>query len=88
MDGKIVYRSERIINKIVLEHNNMPKDYLERIAIEAFMKDIPIHKLKELVNFEEVNPDVKAHWENSKDRSEIEKLYCKREIKFKMRIAL
>ena len=83
-----VYQSEVLLSKSEIDLLGLPKEKYEEEAIRKFLKEIPLDKLKKLVNFEEINPYDKKQWENYYLQKELSDLSLQRRIKIKMKLKL
>lgn len=83
-----VYQSEVLLSKSEIDLLGLPKEKYEEEAIRRFLKEIPLDKLKKLVNFEEINPYDKKQWENYSLQKELSDLSLQRKIKIKMKLKL
>lgn len=83
-----VYQSEVFLSKSELDLLKVPKEKYEEEAIRRFLKEIPLDKLKKLVNFKEINPYDKKQWENYSLQKELSDLSLQRRIKIKMKLKL
>lgn len=79
---KTIYKSEVKITKEFLDNVGFSKDHIEKDFIIKFLTEMPFDKLKELVNFKEIDYKDKELWGNAReDRYLYEKLLYLREIK-------
>lgn len=83
-----VYKSEVSLSKTEIDLIRLPKEKYEEEVIRRFLKEIPLDKLKKLVNFEEINPYDKKQWENHSLQKELSDLSLQRKIKIKMELIL
>lgn len=85
-----IYKSEIEVSKYTTRE--VPKHVLEMEFIIKFLKDLPIDKLKKLINFKEVDFENEDLIEESKRNKELfdllNKLHYKDQVLFKCEIEL
>lgn len=85
-----IYKSEIGVSKHITRE--VPKHVLEMEFIIKFLKDLPIDKLKKLINFKEIDFENKELIEESKRDKELfdllNKLHYKDKVLFKCKIEI
>lgn len=85
-----IYKSEMEVSKYITRE--IPKHVLEMEFIIKFLKDLPIDKLKKLINFKEIDFENRELIEESKRDEELfdllNKLHYKDQVLFKCKIEI
>lgn len=62
------------------DYSEVPKEVIEKRFIMDFLNQVPLGDLKNLVFFEEINPNNKDHW-NESNADLLEELMYKKEVR-------
>lgn len=85
-----IYKSEMEVSKYITRE--VPKHVLEMEFIIKFLKDLPIDKLKKLINFKEIDFENKELIKESRQNKELfdllTRLNYKNQILFKCKIEI
>ncbi|MCT4121467.1 hypothetical protein HZP71_02265 [Elizabethkingia anophelis] len=78
MVGPINYK---ISEEVYLEnYKKIPEEYIVRNILHRLITDIPIEKLKKLINFEVLNPEDVQSWQKSENRLMLSELGYKKRV--------
>lgn len=87
-EGLQIFRGEILYHHSQITNSNIPLEVIEREAIMKFLKDLPLDKLKKLVNFKEINPDKIELWNDYDLQDELKNLKFQGLVKIKTQLKL
>jgi len=79
-----IFKSEYKVHKKFI--NNINKDVIERKFILDSLKELPIDKLKRLVNFEEIDFENKKIWDDPVNLNLLDKLRSEKVVLYLLEI--
>lgn len=83
---KIMY--EQKVSKYILSECNVPKNRIEKDIIINFLKELPLEKLKKLVNFQEIDFENKELWINYDNLEMLKQLKFEGVVKYTAEIKI
>ena len=83
-----IFRGEFLYHSHIVNHSHINLEEIEREAIMRFLKDLPLDKLKKLVNFKEINPSKIELWNDYDLQDELKRLKFEGLVKIKTHLKL
>lgn len=62
------------------DYKRIPEEYIVRDILHRLITDIPIEKLKKLINFEVLNPEDVQSWQKSENRLMLSELWHSQKV--------